>query len=272
MQHEKKMAEEDLATAGVTIGEMYVEKLWTDLEGCLWGSAGTELETRRVAIELTRQADRLSGLYPELSKDVHEFKMVVGHRMFGLTGAGFSDHSLNGPPTLPLTAPLRPPPPRSRLSIYKGYKSPEDIGRDPVRVGKRSTLLKAVLTGKSSQRDTLDEWMLTGETGVSSLSIVYVLTGRMSDLRASWSHPVDLHDFRRCELLLSAVPELRQEMWRMSQVNRQWHMLVGEWSTIIRGLDHEAPDWRTNPGRITAEVPRDDRRTNPRNILERCVR
>lgn len=51
-------------------------------------------------------------------------------------------------------------------------------------------------------------WMLTGETGLSSKAMARAFM----DLKGRTDHPYDPDDLNRCLLLLDAVPEARQHM------------------------------------------------------------
>ena len=50
-------------------------------------------------------------------------------------------------------------------------------------------------------------------------------------------------DFRRCELLLRAVPTLRPLLPRMAKVGPEWAALVKRWPDIVAAMDAEVPGW-----------------------------
>jgi hypothetical protein len=89
------------------------------------------------------------------------------------------------------------------------------------------------------------EWLGAGERGVSSNTIFMHLTGLDVLNGRSGSHPRDPDDFRRCELLLDAVPALRGEMHRMREVSMEWIRLFERWQDIVNTFDAECPGWRT---------------------------
>ena len=93
----------------------------------------------------------------------------------------------------------------------------------------------------------LQGWLALGERGVSSESMVrYLVYGQRTN---GFNDPADPSDFRRCELLLRWVPELREEFPRMAEVSRRWASLVAHWDEIRALLEEEIPDvWTTYRG------------------------
>lgn len=75
-------------------------------------------------------------------------------------------------------------------------------------------------------------WALGG-TGASSKCIARHMMGLSTD----GSYPLDGGDFGRCEALLDAVPELRQRLPEMAEVNRYWSALVPRWEEIRASKD-----------------------------------
>lgn len=97
------------------------------------------------------------------------------------------------------------------------------------------------------QHPGLLEWFHFGETGVSSRFIVdYLVHGHQP---RPFDAPVDPADFRRCELLLRAVPTLRLEFHRMANVSPRWEHLVKKWDGILGLIDEEVPGvWDSSNG------------------------
>ena len=60
----------------------------------------------------------------------------------------------------------------------------------------------------------LATWRLTGEHGRSSLATANRL--RFATVATHTDHPYDPADFRRCELLLRAVPTMRRDLHHMA--------------------------------------------------------
>lgn len=95
-------------------------------------------------------------------------------------------------------------------------------------VGKREILV-AIDGGVLGVDDLLDAWAQSGETGVSSKAMAAHLAGYG---KPSGAYPSDAADFRRCEGLLAAVPDLRADLARMAEVNAYWAALVPRWDEI----------------------------------------
>ena len=87
-------------------------------------------------------------------------------------------------------------------------------------------------------------WLANGQRGISSDTIFSHLTG--IDSMKGWrkDHPYDPADFRRCQLLLEAVPELVPLFPLMAEVSPAWKDLVYVWNDIIKAMDEEVPGWR----------------------------
>jgi len=100
------------------------------------------------------------------------------------------------------------------------------------------------------------EWLRTGERGISSEAIFSHLTG-IRVLNPTWGldGPHDFGDFRRCELLLEAVPEFRERFGEMKTVSPYWARLVDEWPNLVRELD-AVPDWRVGQSTCMAITKR----------------
>lgn len=85
----------------------------------------------------------------------------------------------------------------------------------------------------------LSHWQSFGERGSSSNAIVEKLAyGRTP---RGFNDPADAGDFRRCELLLRAVPSLRPELHRMGELSSRWVALAARWDEIVALLEEEVP-------------------------------
>lgn len=85
------------------------------------------------------------------------------------------------------------------------------------------------------------EWLASGERGISSEFIFYVMTGLPAGKTRSGScHPYDPDDFKRCEKLLRAVPEFRDRLDEMRVVSPVWDALVSNWDRMVDLINEEA--------------------------------
>jgi hypothetical protein len=83
---------------------------------------------------------------------------------------------------------------------------------------------------------TPQEWLLSGDTGVSSLTIFHVMTGTIttptrSSLRGI-DAPRDSDDFGRCYRLLKAFPEWRERLPEIAAMVPKWTPLVERWDEL----------------------------------------
>lgn len=79
-------------------------------------------------------------------------------------------------------------------------------------------------------------WLLNGERGSSSETIVSKMEGVPI---LSWRkdvHPSDPSDFNRCVKLLDEVPEYKQRLDEMRGVSQVWNELVDHWSELEQML------------------------------------
>ncbi len=96
-----------------------------------------------------------------------------------------------------------------------------------------------------SQKPPLERWLAGTTTGTSSLTMVQVITGRVvlhGDRRPNV--PLDPSDFRRCMLLLEAVPELREGLPKVAEAYPAWVGLVDHWGELEALWTEEAPTRR----------------------------
>ena len=95
----------------------------------------------------------------------------------------------------------------------------------------------------------LAKWLLHGEVGESSKAIAAELSGlAILKSRRFTSYPLDAGDFRRCLLLLEAVPELAPLLPKMAKVSPVWAALVDVWPELTVCLETECPGWRQKYG------------------------
>ena len=101
-------------------------------------------------------------------------------------------------------------------------------------------------------------WLAAGERGLSSESIVAKLTGHRVGSHNRGDHPWDAGDFRRCILLLDAVPAAREHLTGMADVSPEWAALTTEWGHLEASLRDEAggdlTDRRTHAPRTSARI------------------
>ena len=94
-------------------------------------------------------------------------------------------------------------------------------------------------------KDRLILWLLLGETGVSSETIAYALSGvKVQNLQKAhicynvtpcmWDVPHDAADFRRCLRLLEYIPEWRKRLPEVAERFPSWKGIVEHWDELER--------------------------------------
>ncbi|WP_151809307.1 hypothetical protein [Acinetobacter soli] len=79
------------------------------------------------------------------------------------------------------------------------------------------------------------QWLANGQTGQSSKAMMINLLSSQS-IKGASDHPWDPSDFRRCLLLLQAVPEFKEQLILMAGVSDTWAGLVERWDEIEQML------------------------------------
>ncbi len=93
---------------------------------------------------------------------------------------------------------------------------------------------------------TLTEWFVNGETGLSSNTLALWLSEQKRP-DTGVHFPCDPSDFRRCLLLLDAVPELRGKMHTLPQLSKEWAAFYEKWEELEKTLRHETAVGRSAP-------------------------
>lgn len=106
----------------------------------------------------------------------------------------------------------------------------------------------AAEAGGTNLSENAMKWLEYGERGSSSEAMFSRITGIVLDGEINTDHPLDGDDFRRCRLLLEAVPEFQSKLQLMKDVSTQWHSLVNSWEELCDVMDAEAPQWRDRKG------------------------
>lgn len=101
-----------------------------------------------------------------------------------------------------------------------------------------------VLTGprvKPTAAGDAVAWLQNGDTGLSSLTIWYVLMGQTPD-RADI--PYDPADFGRCYRLLQVMPSWKTRLGEVAARYPQWAPLVDAWEELTALYEAELPSGR----------------------------
>lgn len=76
------------------------------------------------------------------------------------------------------------------------------------------------------------QWVVSGDTGISSKAIWAHMQGIGPEKRWPWTWPSDPSDFGRCHRLLKFIPEWRDRIEEMGQYGPEWKALVEHWAEL----------------------------------------
>lgn len=92
-------------------------------------------------------------------------------------------------------------------------------------------------------------WMTNGERGISSetmICVCYNIDPKDMMRGFGYSHPLDADDFRRCWLLVKAVPEIKARFVALSLVSPEWKALVAEWDALTQMFEAKSENFHTH--------------------------
>ncbi len=101
-------------------------------------------------------------------------------------------------------------------------------------------------SGAKTVDDKMKWWIDNGEHGTSSKTMYSVMSGQAITSERNFSHPCDPDDFRRCYLLLKAIPEFKKALWRMKIVSETWVNLVDNWDKLTEMLEEQMTTKKAN--------------------------
>lgn len=91
------------------------------------------------------------------------------------------------------------------------------------------------------------DWIIGPDTGVSSSTIVHVLSGlpwTMSEFKPDI--PYDPWDFARCYRLLEIIPEWKERLHEVADKYPSWKLIIENWKTLE--IYYLSPGAELNPG------------------------
>jgi hypothetical protein len=76
------------------------------------------------------------------------------------------------------------------------------------------------------------KWLLSGDTGISSETILSAALGIKRDSSFHDDAPHDNSDFGRCYRLLRDIPQLREPAFEKLKKRPEWRGLIAEWDAL----------------------------------------
>lgn len=89
--------------------------------------------------------------------------------------------------------------------------------------------------------ESAQEWLLTGDRGISSETIFGAITGLVINRRKY--PPADPADFYRCYKLIKAVPEWKSELHKVAELSKPWKNVIDNWDKLSELLEEQI-EWR----------------------------
>lgn len=86
-----------------------------------------------------------------------------------------------------------------------------------------------------TEQERIIQWLCSGETGLSSKTMVCIHTGNEIGFRA----PRDVADFRRCWFLVEAVPEIRNSFPLIAKRCPAFKGVIENWDVISAAYERE---------------------------------
>jgi len=88
-------------------------------------------------------------------------------------------------------------------------------------------------------------WLDNGERGISSETIFQTLSGRVIR-KDKGCHPHDPDDFKRCYMLLKAIPEWKNDLHKLKDLSMEWNNLVENWDVLTEMLEEQLSSKKDN--------------------------
>lgn len=99
--------------------------------------------------------------------------------------------------------------------------------------------------GTGDKQSRINKWLASGERGISSNTMLEVITGISATSGAfGRCEPCDPDDFKRCWKLLNAVPELREEFPILANESDVWKALVDNWDELAAMMPKVLEEWK----------------------------
>jgi hypothetical protein len=88
-------------------------------------------------------------------------------------------------------------------------------------------------------------WLDNGERGISSETMFQCLSGKIIS-NDKGCHPHDPDDFKRCYMLLKAIPEWKNDLYKLKDLSMEWNNLVDNWDKLTEMLEEQLSSKQDN--------------------------
>ena len=90
-----------------------------------------------------------------------------------------------------------------------------------------------------TEQERIIQWLCSGETGLSSKTMVCIHTGNEMDGDWGFRAPSDVADFRRCWELLQLVPEVKNSFALIAEKCPAFKGVIENWDAISANYERE---------------------------------
>lgn len=90
-----------------------------------------------------------------------------------------------------------------------------------------------------TEQERIIQWLCSGESGLSSKTMVCIHTGNEMDRHWGFQAPSDVADYRRCWLLVEVVPEIRNSFPLIAERCPAFKGVIENWDAISAAYERE---------------------------------
>lgn len=90
-----------------------------------------------------------------------------------------------------------------------------------------------------TEQERIIQWLCSGETGLSSKTMLCIHTGNEMDRGWDFRPPSDVADFRRCWLLIEAIPEVKNSFAQIAKECPAFKGVIENWDVISAAYEKE---------------------------------
>lgn len=94
-------------------------------------------------------------------------------------------------------------------------------------------------TDNKTKEAKIGEWLLSRDTGLSSIFMASVALGADASEIINPNYPHDAGDFGRCYRLVEQVPEIAQDFQRIADSSKEWGVIISRWPDLASQYEED---------------------------------